>query len=330
MFQSVAEACKTLKVSGRLRRRRALGAYFFTRGEKKFHLTEITCFLSSFFEGLRFGAPKNSAGWRVGVICVFSMSRLLFRVVQLSASTSLRRQTVAAKNEHGQSFRGKAAEQKERNMKKIYALGLIVTLLLGGCATQSNMGKGAAYGTAGGAAAGAILGQIIGGNTKSTLIGTAAGAVIGGLAGTGIGSMMDRQENDMRQALANSQAVAVQREGNALALTFKSDFTFDVNSTSIRPGLYAELDRVAQVLSSYPQTTILIAGHTDSTGSESYNQQLSERRAQSVKNALVQRGIAAERIQAVGYGESSPIADNNTESGRQMNRRVEVRINPMQ
>ena len=208
-------------------------------------------------------------------------------------------------------------------MKKIYTLGLIVTLLLGsGCATQSNMGKGAAYGTAGGAAAGAILGQ--------TIIGTAAGAVIGGLAGTGIGSMMDRQENDMRQALANSQAVAVQREGNALALTFKSDFTFDVNSTSIRPGLYTELDRVAQVLSSYPQTTILIAGHTDSTGSESYNQQLSERRAESVKNALVQRGVNASRIQAVGYGESSPIADNGTEYGRQQNRRVEVRINPMQ
>lgn len=222
-------------------------------------------------------------------------------------------------------------EQKEHSMKKICTLGLIVTLLLGsGCAMQSNTGKGAAYGTAGGAAAGAILGQIIGGNTKSTLIGTAAGAVIGGLAGTGIGNMMDRQENDMRQALANSQAVAVQREGNALALTFKSDFTFDVNSTSIRPGLYTELDRVAQVLSAYPQTTILVAGHTDSSGSESYNQQLSERRAQSVKNALVQRGVDASRIQAIGYGESSPIADNNTESGRQQNRRVEVRINPMQ
>ncbi len=217
-------------------------------------------------------------------------------------------------------------------MKKIYTSALIVTLLLGsGCAaTQSNMGKGAAYGTAGGAAAGAILGQIIGGNTKSTLIGTAAGAVIGGLAGTGIGTMMDQQENDMRQALANSQAVAVQREGNALALTFKSDFTFDVNSTSIRPGLYSELDRVAQVLSAYPQTTILIVGHTDSSGAESYNQQLSERRAESVKNALVQRGVSASRIQAIGYGETSPIADNSTEYGRQQNRRVEVRINPMQ
>lgn len=216
-------------------------------------------------------------------------------------------------------------------MKKIYTLGLIVTLLFGsGCAMQSNMGKGATYGTAGGAAAGAILGQIIGGNTKSTLIGTAAGAVIGGLAGTGVGAMMDKQESDMRQALANSEAVAVQREGNAIALTFKSDFTFDVNSTSIRPGLYSELDRVAQVLSNYPQTTIVVAGHTDSTGSESYNQQLSERRANSVKNALVQRGIPESRISAVGYGKNYPIADNNTEYGRQQNRRVEVRINPMQ
>lgn len=217
-------------------------------------------------------------------------------------------------------------------MKKLYTLGLIATLMLGSsCAgMQSNTGRGAAYGTAGGAAAGAILGQIIGGNTKSTLIGTAAGAVIGGLAGTGVGAMMDKQENDMRQALANSEAVAVQRQGDALALTFKSDFTFAVNSSSIRPGMYAEIDRIAQVLSNYPQTTISVIGHTDSTGSESYNQQLSERRADSVKNALVQRGISPSRITAMGYGESAPIADNNTEYGRQQNRRVEVRINPMQ
>lgn len=214
-------------------------------------------------------------------------------------------------------------------MKKLYILGLIPLILSGGCANYPNTGKGAAYGTAGGAAAGAILGQIIGGNTKSTLIGTAAGAVIGGLAGTGIGSMMDQQENEMRQALASSQAVAVQREGDMLALTFKSDFTFDVDSDAIRPGLYAELDRVAQVLVNYPQTTIRVEGHTDSTGSAAYNQQLSERRAYSVRNALAQRGIAASRISAIGFGKNSPIADNNTEYGRQQNRRVEVRINPM-
>ena len=204
-------------------------------------------------------------------------------------------------------------------MKKLFLLGLILTLALGGCANYSNTGKGAAYGTAGGAAAGAILGQIIGGNTKSTLI---------GMAGVGIGTMMDQQEADMRQALAQSEAVAVKREGDMLALTFKSDVTFDVNSATIRPGFYTELQQVAQILNKYPETTIQVIGHTDSTGSEAYNQTLSERRASSVKNALTQYGVLASRINAIGLGESSPIADNNTDYGRQQNRRVELRINP--
>ena len=216
-------------------------------------------------------------------------------------------------------------------MKKIYVVGLALTLLLsGGCANMNNMGKGATYGTAGGAAAGALLGQAIGGNTKATLLGMAAGALIGGVAGTGVGYMMDKQEQDMRNALAQSEAIAVQREGNVLALTFRSDFTFAVNSSTIRPGLNNELARVAQVLNAYPQTTLTVAGHTDSTGSEEYNQTLSQKRAESVKNALVQRGVAAYRINAVGYGESQPVGDNETEFGRQQNRRVEVRINPVE
>ena len=216
-------------------------------------------------------------------------------------------------------------------MKKLYVAGLALTLLLsGGCANMNNMGKGATYGTAGGAAAGALLGQAIGGNTKATVLGMAVGAAIGGLTGTGIGYMMDKQEQDMRNALAQSEAIAVEREGNVLALTFKSDFTFAVNSSTLRSGLYAELDRVAQVLAAYPQTTILVAGHTDSTGSDEYNMKLSQQRADSVKNALVQRGVASQRISAVGYGEGQPVGDNNTEFGRQQNRRVEVRINPTQ
>jgi len=216
-------------------------------------------------------------------------------------------------------------------MKRLCIVGILVAALFAsGCATHPNTGRGAAYGTVGGAAAGALLGQIIGGNTKSTLIGTAAGSLIGGLAGTGIGAMMDKQERDMRQALANSEAIAIQREGNMLALNFKSDFTFDVNSDAIRSGLYTELDRVAQVLANYPQTTIIVQGHTDSTGSAAYNQTLSERRANSVKNALIQRGVNPARITAVGFGKNAPIADNRTEYGRQQNRRVEVRINPVQ
>ena len=214
-------------------------------------------------------------------------------------------------------------------MKKICIASLALALLLsGGCANMNNMGKGAVYGTAGGAAAGALLGQAIGGNSKATLLGMAAGAAIGALSGTGIGYMMDKQEQDMRNALAQSEAIAIQREGDVLALTFKSDFTFAVNSSAIRAGLYTELDRVAQVLATYPQTTIFVAGHTDSTGSEEYNLQLSQRRADSVKNALIQRGVAAQRITAVGYGDGQPVGNNETEFGRQQNRRVEVRINP--
>jgi len=216
-------------------------------------------------------------------------------------------------------------------MKKLYVLGLVCTLLLGsGCANMNNMGKGATYGTAGGAAAGALLGQAIGGNSKATLLGAAAGALIGGLSGTGVGYMMDKQEQDMRNALAQSEAIAIQREGNVLALTFKSDFTFAVNSSAISAGLYPELDRVAHILASYPQTTITVAGHTDSTGSEAYNQTLSEQRANSVRNALIQRGVAPERITAIGYGEGQPIASNDTDYGRQQNRRVNLYINPMQ
>ena len=213
-------------------------------------------------------------------------------------------------------------------MKKTGIVALALAVTLSGCAIQSNTGKGAAYGTAGGAAAGALLGQIIGQNTQGTLLGAAAGAVIGGLAGTGVGAMMDNQEADMRNALAQSESVAVQREGDLLALTFKSDVTFDVNSDVLLGGVYSELDRVAAVLARYPQTTIIVEGHTDSTGSDAYNQQLSERRANSVARYLAQRGVNASRIKAIGYGEQRPVASNDTAEGRQKNRRVEIRISP--
>lgn len=214
-------------------------------------------------------------------------------------------------------------------MKKMVMIGLIGLIALSGCAApQTKTGKGAAYGAAGGAVAGAVLGQAIGRNTEGTLIGAAAGAAVGAAAGAGIGRMMDNQEAEMRNALAASEAAAVRREGDLLAVTLKGDVTFDTNSDTIRPGLYNELDRIAQIMIKYPQTTILVAGYTDSTGPDDYNQRLSERRAANVKNTLVQRGVEAYRINAVGYGESNPIATNDTQAGRQMNRRVEIRINP--
>lgn len=214
-------------------------------------------------------------------------------------------------------------------MKKIIIVGVIGLFTLSGCAApQTKTGKGAAYGAAGGAAAGAILGQAIGRDTKGTLLGAAAGAAVGAAAGAGVGRMMDRQEAEMRDALAASEAAAVRREGDLLAITLQGDVSFDLNSDVVRQGLYNEVDRIAQIMVKYPQTSILVEGYTDSSGSDAYNRQLSERRAASVRNLLVQRRVEAQRIDTVGYGESRPVATNATPEGRQMNRRVEIRINP--
>lgn len=216
-------------------------------------------------------------------------------------------------------------------MKKIILIALIAVFAISGCATmdqQNKTTKGAVYGAGGGAVAGAVVGGIIGRDAKAAAIGAAAGAAIGGLAGAGVGRMMDNQEAEMRQALATSEEVAVRREGDLIALTLKGDVTFDVDSDVVLPGLYNELDRIAQILIKYPQTTIVVEGHTDSTGSDAYNQGLSESRALSVQRLLVDRGVAPARISTVGYGEARPVATNDTPEGRQMNRRVEIRVNP--
>jgi len=216
-------------------------------------------------------------------------------------------------------------------MKSTFAIFIAVALTIAGCAQpMTKTQKGAAIGTGVGAAAGAGLGQAIGGDTKATLLGAGIGAVVGGLAGGGIGRYMDNQEAAMRQQLASVEGASIQRNADLLAVTFKSDVLFDTNSSALKAGSYDEISRVAQVLVQYPETTIQIAGHTDSTGSETYNQQLSEQRAQVVKNALAGQGVNPARMMAIGYGESKPIADNNTESGRQINRRVEITIAPRQ
>lgn len=211
------------------------------------------------------------------------------------------------------------------------ALGLIAALAVTSCAAPRNRTEqGALVGTGVGAATGAVLGQAIGRNTQSTLIGAAAGALVGGVAGGMIGSYMDRQEQEMRQALAATEAANIQRTQDVLAVTFKSDVLFDFDSSTLKPGASSELDRVAQVLNRYPETRITVEGHTDAIGSLQYNQQLSERRALSVKEALVSRGVHPARISTMGYGETRPIASNDSEAGRQLNRRVTILITPVQ
>ncbi|MFN2366159.1 MAG: OmpA family protein, partial [Desulfurivibrionaceae bacterium] len=210
-------------------------------------------------------------------------------------------------------------------MKKLISFAIITTLLLAACAPlETKTQKGGTYGAAGGAAAGAILGQAVGRDTEATLWGAAIGAALGGTTGAGVGKMMDNQERDMRDALSASEAAAVRREGDLLAVVLKGDLTFATDSTIVKPGLYKELDRIAGVIIQYPQTVIRVEGHTDSTGTEAYNQELSERRAANVRNLLIQRGIPYARIEVVGYGETLPVATNDTAAGRQMNRRVEI------
>jgi outer membrane protein OmpA-like peptidoglycan-associated protein len=185
--------------------------------------------------------------------------------------------------------------------------------------------KGTVIGTGAGAAVGAGLGAALGGNTKATLAGAGIGALVGGIAGNRLGAYMDEQEQKLQAIAAQSDTMSLQRSQDVLTATFKSDFMFDLNSATIKPGAFAELDRVATVLRDYPQTKILVSGHTDQSGSEAYNQELSERRAMSVKNALIQRGVADYRIETIGYGESMPISSDPA-----INRRVEIRITPVE
>jgi outer membrane protein OmpA-like peptidoglycan-associated protein len=212
-------------------------------------------------------------------------------------------------------------------MKKIVATFGIMVLAgaLLSCAGATRQQKGTATGAVIGAVIGAGLGQAIGGDTKGTLIGAGIGAALGGIAGNQIGAYMDRQEQALRDAMAQSEAVNIQRTQDVLTATFKGDVFFGFDSSTLKPGAYSEIDRVSNVLNNYPQTTIRVEGHTDSKGPEDYNQQLSERRAEAVKNAVTQRGVDPRRMQAVGYGESQPISSSDA-----MNRRVSIVITPIQ
>ncbi|MBN2179840.1 MAG: OmpA family protein [Deltaproteobacteria bacterium] len=210
-------------------------------------------------------------------------------------------------------------------MKRVISMVAILVLaaFLISCAGATQQERGTKTGALIGAASGALLGQAIGRDTEATLLGAAIGAAAGGVAGSQIGAYMDRQEAELRSALAQSEAASIQREQNILTATFKGDVMFDFDSSILKPGAYAELDRVAKVLNSYPQTSIRVEGHTDSTGTEAYNQALSEKRAMTVKNALIQRGVDPIRIESIGYGESQPISSNNA-----VNRRVNIVITP--
>jgi outer membrane protein OmpA-like peptidoglycan-associated protein len=211
-------------------------------------------------------------------------------------------------------------------MRKIIASALFFTMIcvLTGCAAQTRQQQGTGTGVAVGAGVGAILGQVIGGDTEGTLIGAGIGAVLGGIAGNQIASYMDRQEKELQQTVAASEEASVRREQDVLIATFKSGVMFDSDSDMLKPAGQEEISRIATILNKYTQTMIRVEGHTDTLGSEEYNQKLSERRANSVKNALIQRGVLEQRISTIGYGESQPISSEHA-----VNRRVNIVITPI-
>ncbi|MCG7899929.1 MAG: OmpA family protein [Candidatus Thiodiazotropha lotti] len=178
-----------------------------------------------------------------------------------------------------------------------------------------------------GAVAGAVIGIATSKDKKKRKERALKGAGIGAIAGGGVGYYMDVQEAKLRQRLENT-GVSVTREGDNIILNLPGNITFEVDKTDVKADFVEILDSVALVLNEYKSTMIEVAGHTDSTGSESYNQRLSQQRAQSVSEILNRNGVAGVRIDTVGYGESQPIASNGSAAGRQQNRRVELTLLP--
>jgi outer membrane protein OmpA-like peptidoglycan-associated protein len=195
--------------------------------------------------------------------------------------------------------------------------------------TQEKQSSKAAKGAGVGAAAGALLGILSGDGSKERKERALKGAGIGAIAGAGVGVYMDVQEKKLREKL-QATGVSVTRDGENIILNMPANITFAVNSTQLRPDFIDVLDSVAEVLKEYKSTLIQIGGHTDSTGSDSHNQLLSELRARAVGDQLIKLKVQPERIETIGYGESHPVASNSSESGRQQNRRVELYLVPIQ
>ncbi|MDT3668794.1 MAG: OmpA family protein [Aromatoleum sp.] len=214
-------------------------------------------------------------------------------------------------------------------MKKII-LAAATTMFVAACAQNPYTGEHAktAGGATIGAGAGAILGGVAAGSgdrTKGGLIGAAIGATIGGL----VGRQMDKQEAELRQQMAGT-GVEVQRQGDTIRLQAPENITFDTNRADVKPQFQPVLGQLAQSIQQYPDTVVQVEGHTDSTGAAAYNQTLSENRAGAVRSYLIRQGVAANRLAAVGYGATRPVADNSSVAGRAQNRRVEVLIVPTQ
>jgi outer membrane protein OmpA-like peptidoglycan-associated protein len=201
------------------------------------------------------------------------------------------------------------------------ALGALA--LLGGAVALGGCYRNAQRGAVIGAGTGAVVGGVIGATQHSTAKGAIIGAAVGGAAGAIIGDIMDRQAHDLAQ---NIKGAKVERVGEGIQVTFESGLLYDFDSDVVKPEARRNLDELARSFEQYPNTDLLIVGHTDSVGADGYNQSLSERRAAAAKRYLTAQGVADGRIRTAGRGETEPVASNGSEGGRQQNRRVEVAI----
>jgi outer membrane protein OmpA-like peptidoglycan-associated protein len=207
-------------------------------------------------------------------------------------------------------------------MKRKAFVGLMILVFLAavtGCAEWSNTKKGAAIGAGAGGAAGGVIGYA----TGATVAGILIGAAVGGASGALIGNYMDKQAAEIQRDIEGAK---VERIGEGIKITFSSGILFDVDKANLKDQSKGELSQLSGILNKYDDTNILLAGHTDSTGSEQYNYELSKRRAKAVSNYLVSQAVNSARISIEGYGPSQPVAGNETPEGRAQNRRVEVAI----
>jgi outer membrane protein OmpA-like peptidoglycan-associated protein len=217
-------------------------------------------------------------------------------------------------------------------MRHPFHQALAATLVLAGvgslaaCATNTGTvlddkrAQGAILGTLAGAAAGAAIDDHKRGR------GALIGAAVGGLAGAGIGHYLEKQQQEIDQI----PDANVQPQGEGLLVAFPGDVLFDTGSSALAPGAYGRLDQLADSLNRYPDTDVVVKGHTDGSGDDGYNQTLSEQRADAVRRYLIGKGVSPARITSIGFGESMPLATNSTAEGRQQNRRVEIELRPNQ
>jgi outer membrane protein OmpA-like peptidoglycan-associated protein len=201
----------------------------------------------------------------------------------------------------------------------VVSVGVLLASLSGCASWGSQQKKGAVIGAAGGGAVGAVIGN----QTGSTARGAIIGAVVGGAAGAVIGNKMDAQAEKLARELEDAE---VARVGEGIAVTFDSGILFPFDSSELTPEARSNLRKLADSLQAETRTDVMIVGHTDSDGSDSYNQQLSERRGRSARDHLSSLGVSSSRLSSRGRGETEPIASNGTDEGRRQNRRVEVAI----